>query len=1521
MAIGSPKLTETTSRLNLATEQAIAEQQAEPQFVQTYVPNNPYEVGDLKKYQSNPNFTIEEQADGTIKVTSKPSSYTSDQRGDSIKKTPYIREEYVYSQNGDLISGIKREIRVTRDKVTSGGTRLYKEVPYEKVSYVTSGNTLEKTTNEVVGSSVKVLEKEVLDSSGTLQTVERKTNLTETQEFNQGFLARDTETGEYVPLETPGSEISRGANTVFIESRLIGLQKEGKITEEQLQQRIEETKSPLAGSYISQYEPSIIKQPEIKETIIPISRLETFSEKARERYSITGKGFDEVTLVGASGLQITHSSLGYTTGPKGFIGDTAFIPSITKTAKRVVKEKKKEKAYLEITSSKRPAEEASRITLTKDVSPEVIALFTKRKVELLKQSGREAELSHYPQFLTGDLDTPKVGRQESGTSLKILGNYNFGNIQANQLSPKTSSARKLLETQGYGFFIKSGEKAGLFLNEQSKKAGEAISKSSIGIGAKGIYKGLYNTLYKGGELGQKGISFLFLETKKRVLPQLAVTYLMTKKGVTSTYNFVKKVDTSLKLEKEKVSAKAYSLMLNKPTDSPEVQAELKGEKIFKKYSKFGPFAFISKEYRTESNRQLGKITKKVLPDLEPQFKREQALLIQQREIYKKDGSKYLVRRSTAKEYILGAGVSTIKEIRERPTELGLLFGVGKLASGVFKGISSIKVTGKITKAISKSPIYIGGLLGLSYLIGTGVEIAKTKSEDRPLLVGKRFTELAVITMGAGKSLREIKARQEFSKLQKIKSDTNLQIDIYGGTKTSKFKTSPINKVKDPFLQGNLKGHKFTRTREFTKVSGISPRKTITTVKGEISGENLFFKIIGSAIGRNSRISISNKKYEFTFTKHTGERNTLLKAFDKKGKLIFQESIKQEPKAIAEIGNLLSTSNKIFSTKTTGPLHKGFHIKTKTLKTKTIDGKKVPIKIQQKIQEFSWRESLIIKLNKQGKTIIRGDTIKSSWTTQIDKLAIRSKSPSQISSKTKFKGDIKLADTSSQATSFKTGGKGKTHPSDYELRLTPAKLVIKGSGKQKPTIRLHLREDIPGKGLFPKSGLHLPPKVKRTIYSGSETTLNINIEHTPFTKIYKFKRFASTTKTGAKELLTDIKLKALNIGSIVKSTTLNVAGKIHILPKRIKSITKSSLTFIKQAPRKIYRDSLTKAKSGLVFIKDKSKLFLDKTILNIGDTPLGKGFNIITRTRTSMLKDKHARLITIHKSKTKIPKSDYKQKLMIEEVAIKKVALKETKIHSGIKESYLEANLFTKLANKNKIILTPLLNIKTETSLITETIPITKTSLITETESILNKRIISETIPIVETKISPITIPIVDTALAQEVSSVTKQTPIVIPQTPTTIPIITPTISPDPFLPIPEIKPEEPFKPKIIKVKLKKKIKGQIGNQAFNTLVKEKGSFNKVNKKPLPFNKARNLGANVVENTPSASFKVVKTKKKTLIKDDKSYPLKMRFRPSKTDQNILVEKRTYRINTPGEIQGISVKGYLSKLKRTRWKSYI
>lgn len=130
--------------------------------------------------------------------------------------------------------------------------------------------------------------------------------------------------------------------------------------------------------------------------------------------------------------------------------------------------------------------------------------------------------------------------------------------------------------------------------------------------------------------------------------------------------------------------------------------------------------------------------------------------------------------------------------------------------------------------------------------------------------------------------------------------------------------------------------------------------------------------------------------------------------------------------------------------------------------------------------------------------------------------------------------------------------------------------------------------------------------------------------------------------------------------------------------------------------------------------------------------------------------------------------------------------------------------------------------------------------------------------------------------------------------------------------IPQPEPPEEIEPTTpIDIDFDKKPKKVKKMAGYTALVKHKGKFIKINKKPLPRLKALNLGAKVTDNTTAATFKIIRKGNITPQLDDFSFGLKGKFR--KKDGNY-IEKNTFRIDSQGEFEGITVQGWLAQRKK-------
>ena len=148
--------------------------------------------------------------------------------------------------------------------------------------------------------------------------------------------------------------------------------------------------------------------------------------------------------------------------------------------------------------------------------------------------------------------------------------------------------------------------------------------------------------------------------------------------------------------------------------------------------------------------------------------------------------------------------------------------------------------------------------------------------------------------------------------------------------------------------------------------------------------------------------------------------------------------------------------------------------------------------------------------------------------------------------------------------------------------------------------------------------------------------------------------------------------------------------------------------------------------------------------------------------------------------------------------------------------------------------------------------------------------------------------------------------------------ISPSISPAPS-PIsisPSISPAPSISPKLIKKER------EIKQKLFDVEVKQFKSkkFLRINKDPLPRNKALNRGADIIDHSVAASFKLTPSTKKVdkPILDDsifwKSHMFRSPVTKSKLPQKTFIEKNKFRINTPSELRGITAKGLLALRKK-------
>lgn len=121
--------------------------------------------------------------------------------------------------------------------------------------------------------------------------------------------------------------------------------------------------------------------------------------------------------------------------------------------------------------------------------------------------------------------------------------------------------------------------------------------------------------------------------------------------------------------------------------------------------------------------------------------------------------------------------------------------------------------------------------------------------------------------------------------------------------------------------------------------------------------------------------------------------------------------------------------------------------------------------------------------------------------------------------------------------------------------------------------------------------------------------------------------------------------------------------------------------------------------------------------------------------------------------------------------------------------------------------------------------------------------------------------------------------------------------------------------------LKKKLKSMTKSFPYNVYVKEKGGkrFFKANKTPLGKRQANALGAFIVDNSSAATFRTSRISKKKKINDIRKINLKKFRRPKRNKKsNLKIEKNRFRIDSRGELRGITAKGLIALRQRKKSK---
>lgn len=107
-------------------------------------------------------------------------------------------------------------------------------------------------------------------------------------------------------------------------------------------------------------------------------------------------------------------------------------------------------------------------------------------------------------------------------------------------------------------------------------------------------------------------------------------------------------------------------------------------------------------------------------------------------------------------------------------------------------------------------------------------------------------------------------------------------------------------------------------------------------------------------------------------------------------------------------------------------------------------------------------------------------------------------------------------------------------------------------------------------------------------------------------------------------------------------------------------------------------------------------------------------------------------------------------------------------------------------------------------------------------------------------------------------------------------------------------------------------------KGFNVFVKSNKEWVKVNQKPLPKTSALSLGARATDETAAASFRISQGKKALKQKiQDTYYRMNLnKYRGSKNKRNVIVERSINRMDTVGELNQITVKGWLASRRKAQ-----
>lgn len=107
---------------------------------------------------------------------------------------------------------------------------------------------------------------------------------------------------------------------------------------------------------------------------------------------------------------------------------------------------------------------------------------------------------------------------------------------------------------------------------------------------------------------------------------------------------------------------------------------------------------------------------------------------------------------------------------------------------------------------------------------------------------------------------------------------------------------------------------------------------------------------------------------------------------------------------------------------------------------------------------------------------------------------------------------------------------------------------------------------------------------------------------------------------------------------------------------------------------------------------------------------------------------------------------------------------------------------------------------------------------------------------------------------------------------------------------------------------------------YDVFVIERGKPKRVNKLPHTKRSAHGLGMDVIDNTPSATYYLKQSKNKAKPSNDfdKKFDTRKIYSKEKNKKRVFIEKSKFRIDTDGEIKGITVKGHMAQRKKALWR---